>query len=623
MQQPVPLSAAQACASQKQYSQLACGPDGSLYWLETQPEHQGRTALCHYRADTGSTVLTPPAFNVRSRVHEYGGACWCLLDQALVFVNNDDQQLWTQPLAADSEPQQLTDQPRSRFAAPVWDSRRNRLLAVQEIHQENGVENQLVAISLADGSVSIVHHGHDFYGQPALSGDGKQLSWVSWDHPHQPWTETLLYHARLDIHGKPETIQIVAGTEQAESITQPHFDPQQQLIAISDRNGDWQPWRYTCADQALLTTQVPLTQQPGEYSPAPWQLGNCNLRWLSAEHWIGASHRQGSAQLTLYSVDGPQTLTQSFSQISELAHHGGNLYAVAASPTALPQVVQFNLSNGQCNALTQSPLQLSDPALPVALEIPLPRTQPAEQRTNPPCCYGYFYRPAGKQQPPPLLITLHGGPTATSYPVLKPALQFWTDRGFAVLELNYRGSTGYGRDYRLQLQHNWGVSDIDDANAAIDWLASQGWINPAQVFIRGGSAGGYTSLAALVNNPRYRAAACHYGISDLNLLARHTHKFESRYLDWLIGDVKQHQARYLARSPLHNIEQINTPVIFFQGLQDKVVPPEQTEQMARSLQQRGIKSEYHSFENEGHGFRQPENQQQVLEWELAFYQRYL
>ena len=619
---PSQLSAAEAVAGQKQYSQLRCDNKGDLYWLEYQPEAQGRNALCRYQPSTGNReVLTPSNFSARSRVHEYGGACWCLLESQLAFINDEDQQLWLQSLNdIETASVQLTDQPGSRFAAPIWDQCRNRLVAVQEVHQDDQVTNQLVAIALDNSNIEILHSGHDFYGAPALSHDHQQLAWVSWDHPDQPWTRTRLYHSNISSRGGLSKIEVVAGTEQVQALTQPYFDHQQQLIAITDQGNWWLPHRFNKDSTSGHWQSEALCQQEAEYSAAPWQLGNRNLSWLEDGSWVGACQSEGKGQLIWQRADSAQQLASQYQHFGELAHHQNHLYVVAASAETLPHIIQLDLESAAIRSVTQPSLKHQDIAQPEPIRFPVGTESHS---------YGYFYAPenstasAPSYSLPPLIVTLHGGPSAATYPVLKPALQYWTQRGFAVLDLNYRGSTGYGRAYRLQLQGSWGISDIEDTEAAIDYLAAQSRIDGDRVFIRGSSAGGYTTLAALVQSDRYRAAACLYGISDLRQLAAHTHKFESRYLDWLIGDLKKDSQRYQARSPVFHADQISCPVIFFQGQQDKVVPPDQTEQIAKAMRKRNIEVEYHLFLEEAHGFRDPDNQQQVLEQELAFYQRFL
>ncbi|UTW13026.1 S9 family peptidase [Marinobacterium rhizophilum] len=625
--------AREACAVQHDYAGLVACHYG-LFWVEYQPGDGCNRLVRLYQGRR--QVLTPAGFSVRSRVHEYGGGAFCVAGDRVLFVNAADQQIWLQPLGdmavapAPAHCLRLTHTPNTRYGDLVYDGLRRRVIAVAEVHRDEStdlpgpggavpaqVDNILLAVSLPGGVPQLLCSGHDFYSSPCLSPDGSELAWLAWDHPHQPWTCNQLYQARLDSNGycvQPVQRAVGGGDE---SLFQPGFDSRGALHVVSDCNGWWNLYRWDAAVGWLNVCPL-----EAEFGVAQWQLG---LRtWARADNgdYYCALVDQGRGRLVQVSPGQP---------VRELAPHQGLIRSVCVHegrPYCIGQTDRGGVAILAFDARCAEPRVLAGGAQADHL---VARPQPfscavggAEQ------VHGFFYgalAAAPQMTKPPLLIMTHGGPTATSYPVYRVAVQYWCGHGFAVLDLNYRGSAGFGRAYRRRLAGNWGRTDVEDVAAAIKALGEAGRIDPARVFIRGNSAGGYTTLSALAGLEGLRAGASLYGVSDPLSLGRVTHKFESRYLDWLLLgpalDPQQVAARYRARSPLANATRIAAPVIFFQGMQDRVVLPDQTLRMSAALRAGGIDTQVQLFEDEGHGFRRLDNQIAVLEQELAFYRRYL
>ena len=605
------FSAADAVASGTDYADLTCDEQRVL-WVEFFPG-EGRSAVVEW-TPRGTRRLTPPGCSVRSRVYEYGGGALCLAGDSLVFVNEADQQLYRQRLD-DLVCVQLSFAADCRYGGLVFDRVRQRVIAIEEQHGDAQPTHRLVAIDLA-GNRQLLTEGADFYNSPCLSPDGQRLAWVEWQRPELPWTASTLCWAELDERGLPgETARM--GSD--ESVQQPLFDSQGNLLCLTDRSGYWQPWRLASDRWEMLPSRA------ADHAPAPWQLNPRHYLALPNGGLVLNWSDDGCGRLVLRHADAAdeQPLAEDFTRFRAIAHNSSGLFCLASSPVCSAAVLYIDLSSGDVSVLAQAPLGLKpeDIARPERLAYPT-----AQQQT----AYGFHYPPRNSQaslapgELPPLVIFTHGGPTSACYPVLDNRIQFWTQRGFAVADLNYRGSVGFGRAYRQQLQGNWGKADVEDVLAAIDHLAQRDLIDPARVFIRGQSAGGFTTLSSLVQaSGRFRAAASLYGVSDPLQLRAVTHKFEADYIDWLIGDPLTQADRYRQRSPLEQAAAITTPVIFFQGLQDAVVLPAQTEQMVAALEEQGVAVEYVAFKEERHGFRRPGNLQQVLENELEFYRSYL
>ncbi|MBY4677621.1 hypothetical protein [Marinobacterium arenosum] len=423
---PTDFSAADAVQGLKEYGQLELAADGSLYWLEYRPAEGGRNVLCRYLPETQHIQsLTPEDFSVCSRVHEYGGLSWCLAGEQLYFVNSRDQQLWRQSRLGGT-PHPASHETQSRFAAPCWDRQRSRLLAVEELHRDSGVVNRLVAVSGHSGAVEVLHQQHDFYGAPVLSDDGRQLAWVSWDHPDQPWTRTLLYRARIDQAGRLFDIQLVAGQQQPQALTQPMFDRTGQLYAISDRDNWWALYRYpegASAGSSTVEVQRLLEGDAAEdieYAAAPWQLGQRTVCLGDAEDWIGCGQADGRGLLLHHNSGQCRRLAEDYSHFRWPVAAAGKLYCVAGSETRLPAILQVSLDDGRCRVISGGGrlLPADGVSRPEHLSFPV---GPRER------AYAFFYPPGngrinGSDSLPPLLIVLHGGPTAASYPVLSPMI---------------------------------------------------------------------------------------------------------------------------------------------------------------------------------------------------------
>ncbi|QLC74776.1 S9 family peptidase [Pseudomonas sp. LPB0260] len=606
-------SSAKAAAAGRDFAELRAGL-GGLVWLQYDPA-DGRSTLWHWTAQQ-LRCLTPDGLSVRSRVYEYGGGAFCLTDCGLAFVGEADQQLYHQVL--DGAPRRLTARAHCRFGDLRFDARSGTLVAVEESREAGQVVHRLVGIDLRDGARRVLVEGCDFYAAPTLSADGRRLAWIEWQRPWQPWLATRLCVAERAVDGSWLPARVMAGQDDDESLQQPAFDAQGRLLVLSDRNGYWQPWRET-ADGRL----APLPCVAADHAAAPWQLGNCNYLPLAGDGVLLSWLDDGFACLAEADAKaiGERRLAQGYSRFRQLAADSAHFYVIAAAPEQGSVVLAIERASGQCRALAggEAPLE--------ACEVSRP--QPLSFASGGGCCHAFFYPPhnSGFQGPagekPPLLVFLHGGPTSACYPVFDPRIQFWTQRGFAVADLNYRGSSGYGRAYRLQLHRQWGLFDVEDACALVEHLAGLGLIDSSRAFIRGASAGGYTALCALAGGRVFRGGASLYGVSDPLALRRVTHKFEADYLDWLIGDPLQDAERYAARTPLLHAERFQAPLIFFQGGQDAVVLPAQTEAMVAALRERGMPVAYHCYPEEGHGFRQACNQAHALEQEWRFYQRLL
>ncbi|RMQ42904.1 Peptidase S9, prolyl oligopeptidase active site region [Pseudomonas cichorii] len=593
------FSATQAVAAGVDFAELDVGPAG-LCWNEYRPQ-DAASRIWHW-SEGRARCLTPDGFSVRSRVYEYGGGSFCIAGDAVVFVNERDQQLYRQALDA-SAPVALT-QGDKRYGALHFAAQ--QILAVEEHH----TIHRLVAIDLADGQRHLLAEGADFYSAPVLSPDLQRLAWIEWQRPHQPWTSTRLMCAERQNDGSWSQPRCVAGDgPEQESLQQPRFDALGRLCCLTDREGFWQPWGETPSGFVRFTAVA------ADHAPAPWQLGGCT--WLPVDNGYLASWSQdGFGVLGLRQADGPaEDFSGDYTRFRSLAIDEQYIYCIAASATRPSAVLAISRKDHGTSVLAGgvSPLPAEHISQPQSLRY----------ASGGATAYGYFYPAMNDAEKPPLVVFIHGGPTSACYPVLDPRIQYWTQRGFAVADLNYRGSTGYGRAYRQSLHLNWGVADVEDACAVVAHLAERGLIDKDQAFIRGGSSGGYTTLCALAFHKVFRAGASLYGVSDPIALGKATHKFEGDYLDWLIGDPVRDLQRYQARTPLLHAGEISVPVIFFQGELDAVVVPEQTRSMLKALQDNGIAVQAHFYPDERHGFRKAENLAQALEAEWRFYREVL
>ncbi|MGU9852437.1 prolyl oligopeptidase family serine peptidase [Pseudomonas koreensis] len=585
-----PFSAAQAVAAGMDFAELQLGAHG-LFWNEYRPE-DAACRIWHWR-DGVAKCLTPNGFSVRSRVYEYGGGAFCLTPDGVVFVNEADQQLYWQAL--DGAPEVLTAG-ECRYGDLHFAD--GQVLAVEELSDQH----RLVAINLADGARRLLAEGADFYAAPTLSPDGSRLAWIEWSRPHQPWTSTRLMVAERAAERGYSAPRCVAGDDREESIQQPRFDAQGRLYCLTDRGGFWQPWGETSDGLQRLPSAE------ADHAPAPWQMGGCT--WLPVGDSFLASWSEGG--FGRLALDG-EDFTGDYSRFRHLALDSQFIYCIAASPISPSAVIAIERT-------TRSVQVLAGGVAPLPAER-ISRPQTLRYPSGSGAAHGFFYPAMNDEPQPPLVVFIHGGPTSACYPMLDPRIQYWTQRGFAVADLNYRGSSGYGREYRQALHLSWGEVDVEDACAVVAYLAEQGLIDGERAFIRGGSAGGYTTLCALAFQQVFRAGASLYGVSDPVALARATHKFEGDYLDWLIGDPEQDAERYAARTPLLHASNIRVPVIFFQGELDAVVVPQQTRDMVAALEQNGIPVEAHYYAEERHGFRRAVNQAHALEQEWKFYRR--
>lgn len=595
--------------------------DGAtFYWVESRPQEEGRSVIVRRRSDGHVEDILHSPYSARTTAHEYGGGTFAVADGIVWFANFQDQRVYQ--IEPHGAPRPITAAADCRYADFIHDASRNRLIAVREDHGRGDHEpvNEIVAVSLDDGTITVLVAGSDFFSSPRVSPDGSHLAWLNWNHPNMPWDGTELRLAEIGPTGQVDQQRLVAGGS-SESIFQPEWSPDGSLYFVSDRSDWWNLYCYSPTSENISTV-LPMS---AEFGTPQWVFGMSTYAVVNTDRIIACYTQDGrhvlaaidtrSGKITPYELP--------FVAYSGIRANGTASFMVAGAPASPSAVVSIAQGTGELTTIRRcSPLL---PAVEFTSEAEA-ITYPSTDGTS---SHAFYYAPCNHRyrgpdgDAPPLIIIIHGGPTSATDAVFDLRVQYWTSRGFAVCDVNYGGSTGYGRKYRDRLNGAWGIVDVTDAVGAARYLAERGQADPEKLVIRGGSAGGYTTLAALAFHDIFRAGASYYGVSDLALLAADTHKFESRYLDQLIGPYPAAKELYDQRSPINHLNGFTSPVIFFQGLEDAVVPPSQAERIVEALKNSGVPVAYVTFPGEQHGFRKAENIIRCHEAELYFYSRIL
>ena len=588
------------------FSQLrTCG--ANLLWVESRAHEAGRRVVVRY-IDGSTSDLTPPGYSVLSRVHEYGGVAYCTSEDTVYFVNGDDQNIYAQSINDPDKVVQITSSGASeRFADPVYDRIGNRLICVRESHVgDDEPVNDLVAIDVQNGEIARLHQGHDFYAHARLAPNGNKIAFLAWDHPNMPWNGTQLYVMTL----RPSVgdASIIAGG-QTESIFQPEWLTDDKLVFCSDRSGFYDLYLFSSEGTYVIAADE------REYGHAMWQIGSTQYAAINDTLVLACPDQK---ELTLVdSFSGMATPIESGASGYRDIVKFRNGFAFCQSNMAETNVIrirdEFAGESRTIKDAGESPIDTDYISRPESISF---------AGSNNEEVHAFYYAPknpeftAPRGERPPLLVQAHGGPTSSTSPSLSAKIQFYTSRGWAVLDVNYSGSTGYGRAYRDRLLNEWGNRDVQDLAAGVRYLIAQDLVDAQRVAISGGSAGGYTVLRALTTTNVFRVGASHYGVADLRALTEDTHKFESRYIDQLVPSDELD-----ARSPINHVEDLSCPVIFSQGLDDKIVPPDQSRVMFEALKTKGIPTALFMFEGEPHGFRQLETQITCLKGDYFFFSR--
>ncbi|SCK11684.1 Dipeptidyl aminopeptidase/acylaminoacyl peptidase [Variovorax sp. HW608] len=620
-----PITARQVACAQTTLADVLLDR-GEVCWIEGRPMEAGRQVLVRLGPDGKRIDVTPAPCSARTRVHEYGGGAALVSQGSVYFSNFADQRLYR--MDGNGPPVALTPPSEGaalRYADGLIDAGRRLWIGIREDHRAPDTEavNEIVAVSLDGGDAGkVLVHGSDFHASPRLSPDGTKLAWLAWNHPDMPWTAAELWLGEFDGVAVSNATRIAGGPD--ESVFQPEWSPDGLLHYVSDRSGWWNLYRRD-ADGTCNN----LCPRAAEFGRAQWGFGMSTYAFVSAHELVCTYIEDGVARLArLDSRNGTLTpFDLPYTDFSAVRASGGKVAFKAGGPHVAAAVVVLDAATGAASVAWSAASVTDDPALqghvsvPRLIEFPTPRGRTAFALFYPPANAG-FRGPHGAL--PPLVVKCHGGPTSSAAKSLDLRTQFWTSRGVAVVDVDYGGSTGYGRAYRERLHRMWGVVDAEDCAAAASYLAASQQVDATRMVITGGSAGGFTALRCLTHEDPairacFRAGASHYGVSDLAALARDTHKFESRYLDWLVGPLSDPEP-YLDRAPVRHADRLCAPVAFFQGAEDRIVPPSQTELIVAALRARGIPTLYLLFDGEQHGFRQAVNIERALEAEAGFFQ---
>ena len=613
-----PVSAQQVFAQSVRIGNLHLD-DGSLYWSELRPN--GKAVVVRRTQDGGIADVTPAGYNVRTRVHEYGGGDFTVGDGVVYFSNFDDQHLYRQSPGA--APQLFAPQEGMRYADATLDRQRGRMIVVREDHTPGAAQavNTLVAIDLErGGSGEVLVSGNDFYASPCISPSGAKFAWLTWNHPNMPWDGTELWLAELQPDGTLTNTRLLAGGLE-ESIFQPCWSPQGDLYFVSDRTGFWNLYRWE-ADTSKIVALHPMD---AEFGLPQWIFGMSAYAFAGPNSIICSYLVEGVSHLALLDVDSLafQALDLPFADVDAVLAAPGEAYLIAASTTSGTALLRLDLASKQVEIIRRASDISLDPAY---VSMAQPIAFPTEAGLT---AHGFYYPPANPEfgpppgELPPLIVMSHGGPTAATSAGFHLAIQYWTTRGFAVLDVNYGGSTGFGRDYRERLKGMWGIVDLADCVNGARYLVDQGLVDGKRLAIRGGSAGGYTTLCALTFTDVFAVGASYFGVSDLEALAKDTHKFESRYLDSIVGPYPQCRDIYAERSPIHHTNLLSCPMIILQGEDDPIVPLNQAQTMYEAVRMRELPVAMLVFPGEQHGFVRLENNVRAWEAELYFYAKIL
>jgi dipeptidyl aminopeptidase/acylaminoacyl peptidase len=587
-----------------------------VYWCEGRPKEGGRFVVVKYGVHGPAEDVTPPSFNARTRVHEYGGAAVLVREGTVYFANFTDQKLYRQSLG--ESPQPIGQTAQCRYADAVFDGAHRRLILVREDHRVSDSQptNTVAAVAIDGSSEIVLVEGNDFYSNPRLSPDGRKLAWLTWNHPHMPWMSTELWVGELNQAGQIVSRSKIAGS-QTESLFQPEWSPEGVLHFVSDRTGWWNLYRERSGRiEALFPKEA-------EFGQPLWNLGASTYAFADDGRIVCTYRESGKTRITVLDSAGSQRdLDLSFTEVSNLRCAKKSILLRGGGPNKQACIARITLEPLQCEVLRKASTIAENAELRVCFSKPSLIEFPT---ANGKSAFLWYYPPrnpafaAPSDELPPLLVKSHGGPAAAASGTLDLQVQFWTSRGFAVADVDYGGSSGYGREYRERLHLQWGAVDVDDCTNAAKYLAEKNLADPARAAITGGSSGGYTTLCALTFGDYFKIGASHYGVGDLEALATDTHKFESHYLDWLVGKYPEERQTYIDRSPIHATDRLKVPVILFQGEEDRVVPPNQSELIAASIRAKGLPLGYLLFAKEQHGFRIAENIKRALEAELYFY----